>query len=449
MSAPFLTVPHGARYALRNLTAPAALLPRRHGESAELLRVDLLVADGRIAAIEPQGTLPADLGPDCAGSMVLPGMIDCHTHLDKGHIWPRQPNPDGTTDAAGIATARDREARWTAEDVRRRMDFALATAYAHGVVAIRSHLDSLAPQAAISFPVLADARERWAGRIALQASSIGPLDIFLTDEGRELADIVASAGGNLGCATMFRGVPNVPRPPEFDLAITNLFVLARERGLNVDLHVDETSDVNVQNLIRIAQIASRVDFPGRILCGHCCSLSLETDERITATLDACYDAGIDIVSLPTVNLFLQSRKPGVTPRWRGVAPVHEMRARGLRVAFGGDNARDPFYAYGDHDMLDTFTQAVKIAHLDYPLGDWVKAVTETPAAIMGLNGIGVLHEGAAADVIVLRARSYSELLSRQQADRIVIRNGRPIDTTPPDYRELDDLVGLEPAAARA
>jgi cytosine deaminase len=438
---PVVAVPGGTRYALRNLTAPSALVPPMDGAGAELCRIDLLVEDGRIAAVEPAGTLPTALGPDCDGSMVLPGLIDCHTHLDKGHIWRRRPNPDGTTVGAAIATAQDREAHWTAEDVRRRMDFGLATAYAHGVVAIRSHLDSLAPQAAISFPVLADARERWAGRIDLQASSIGPLDIFLDDDaGRELADIVAQYGGNLGCVTMFRGLPNVPRPAEFDLAIGNLFALARERGLNVDLHVDETGDADVLNLIRVAEIAARVGFPGRILCGHCCSLSLQTDERIAETLDACFDAGIDIVSLPTVNMFLQSRKPGVTPRWRGVAPVHEMRARGLRVAFGGDNARDPFYAYGDHDMLDTFVQAVKIAHLDYPLGDWVKAVTETPAAIMGLTDRGTFRAGGAADCIVLRARSYSELLSRAQADRVVVRGGRAIDTTPPDYRELDDLM---------
>jgi cytosine deaminase len=448
MLEPWFPIPGGARFALRNLTAPAALLAPRDAGASEVVRVDLLVDGGRIAGVETHGTLPAHLGPDLGGAMVLPGLIDCHTHLDKGHIWPRRPNPTGTTEGAAVATMQDREANWSAGDVRARMDFALATAYAHGVVAIRSHLDSLAPQAAISFAVLADARERWAGRIELQASSIGPLDIFLTDEGRELADIVARYGGNLGIATTFRALPNVPLPAEFDLAMTNLLALARERGLDVDVQVDETGDANVQTLIRVAQIATRVDFPGHILCGHCCSLSLQTDERIAETLDACFDAGIDIVSLPTVNMFLQGRKPGVTPRWRGVAPVHEMRARGLRVAFGGDNCRDPFYAYGDHDMLDTFTQAVKIAHLDYPLGDWIKAVTETPAAIMGLAGRGVLQPGVAADLIVLRARSYSELLSRQQWDRVVMRNGRAIDTTAPDYRILDDLVAQESYAAR-
>jgi cytosine deaminase len=31
-------------------------------------------------------------------------------------------------------------------------------------------------------------------------------------------------------------------------------------------------------------------------------------------------------------------------------------------------------------------------------------------------------------------------MARPQADRIVLRNGTAIDTTLPDYRELDDLM---------
>ncbi len=454
MPDPFFTIPPTPRYALRNLTAPACLLGvnvdvsvipsmSRDRHDPELRRIDLLIENGRIAAIEPAGTLPPELGPDLDASMVLPGLIDCHTHLDKGHIWPRKPNPTRDPMGATSATGEDRQSRWNADDVQRRMDFGLATAYAHGVVAIRTHLDSLAPQAAISFPVFAEARERWTGRIDLQASSIAPLDIFLTDEGRALADIVAESGGVLGCATIFRGLPNVPGTPEFDQAMTNVFALARERGLNVDLHVDETGDIETLSLIRIAQLAQQVGFNGKILCGHCCSLALQTDERITATLDACFDAGIDVVSLPTVNMYLQGRQANVTPRWRGTAPLHEMKARGLQVAVAGDNARDPFNAYGDHDMLDTFTQAVKIMHLDHPIGDWIKVATETPASIMGLPERGTLRVGMPADVIVLRARNYSELLARHQWDRVVIRNGRPIDTTLPDYRLLDDLMTLE------
>jgi cytosine deaminase len=165
-------------------------------------------------------------------------------------------------------------------------------------------------------------------------------------------------------------------------------------------------------------------------------------------MEACKEAGIDIVSLPAVNLYLQARgpfgsnTPRQTPRWRGVTLLHELKAHGLNVAIGGDNVRDPFYGYGDHDMLETFSQAVKIAHLDHPHGDWIRAVTAVPAAIMQLKQFGHVGRGTPADLIVLRARDYSEMLSRFQADRVVIRRGRAIDTTLPDYRQLDDLVRI-------
>jgi cytosine deaminase len=42
--------------------------------------------------------------------------------------------------------------------------------------------------------------------------------------------------------------------------------------------------------------------------------------------------------------------------------------------------------------------------------------------------------------VLFGARDFSELLARPQADRRVLRAGVPIDTTLPDYRELDDLV---------
>ena len=51
-----------------------------------------------------------------------------------------------------------------------------------------------------------------------------------------------------------------------------------------------------------------------------------------------------------------------------------------------------------------------------------------------------IEPGAPADLLLFRARGMTELLSRPQADRVVLRNGVAIDTTLPDYRELDDLM---------
>jgi cytosine deaminase len=62
------------------------------------------------------------------------------------------------------------------------------------------------------------------------------------------------------------------------------------------------------------------------------------------------------------------------------------------------------------------------------------------AAIAGFSYTARLEVGAPADLVAFRARTWTELLSRPQADRQVIRRGAPIDTTLPDYRELDDLM---------
>ena len=370
-------------------------------------------------------------------------MLDAHAHLDKGHIVPRARNQTGDLLGAAAVSGPDRRARWHAEDVRRRLEFGLQTAYAKGVVAIRSHLDSQAPQPSITFPVVKQLREEWAGRVELQPSTICPIDTFLTDKGRELADRVADMGGNLGCGTRFVAPMPSLVPPEFDTAMERIFTLAEERGLDLDMHVDESSDPEARTLIRIARMAVTRGFKGRILAGHCCALALQTDEFIRETMDAAKDAGIEFVSLPAVNLYLQARgNARRTPHWRGVTLLHELKAHGLKVAIGGDNVRDPFHAYGDHDMLETFAQAVKIAHLDHPHEDWITATTAVPAAIMQLPQFGTIGRGRGADLIVLRARDWHEALARFQADRVVIRNGRAIDTTLPDYRQLDDLVRI-------
>jgi cytosine deaminase len=112
------------------------------------------------------------------------------------------------------------------------------------------------------------------------------------------------------------------------------------------------------------------------------------------------------------------------------------------VAVASDNCRDPFYGFGDHDGLEVFNQAARIAHLDRPYSDWVNAITQTPADLMGLSNVGRIGVGLTADLVLFKARSFSELLSRNQHDRVVLRDGRAIDTTLPDYSELDNLVGF-------
>jgi cytosine deaminase len=417
---------------LRNAHVPSALLRTSVDlPPGDVVLRDIEIADGRVLRIAPSGVLTG-AGVDLDRGMVWPCFVDLHTHLDKGHIWPRAANPDGSRLGALSTVGADREANWNAADVRARMDFALRCAYAQGTRAVRTHLDSIGAQPWISWPVFREMREAWRGRIDLQAVALFHPDAARDHDWLErLADLVAESGGVMG------GVPYMEADP-LDY-LDRVFAHAERRGLDLDFHVDETNDPAAACLRLIAETALRRRFPGRIVTGHCCSLAVQRAEEVDRTLDLVARAGITVVSLPMCNMYLQDRTAGRTPRWRGVTLLHEMRARGISVVVSSDNCRDPFYAYGDHDVVEVYREATRIAHLDHPIADWPQSVTIAPASVAGFADGGIA-EGMSADLVLFRARTFNELLARPATQRTILRAGRPISRELPDYRELDPLM---------
>jgi cytosine/creatinine deaminase len=409
---------------LQDVTVPGCLLGRAEG----LVTTDITIRDGRI------GQGPATLVP-MRGAMLFPAFVDSHTHLDKGHIWRRTPNPDGTFDGALTAVRAEAPMYWTTEDLRARMEFSLRCAYAHGTGAIRTHLDSFPPQDAISWSLFTDIRAEWAGRIALQASCLVGCDMVGSDDFTRVADRVADHQGVLGLFTY--------PMPDFDARAERFFRMAMDRGLDTDFHADETMDPTVNTLAQIAQAKLATGDQGRTVAGHTCSLSVMAEDEALRTLDLVARAGIGIISLPMCNLYLQDRHRGRTPRNRGVTLVHEMRERGIPVAFASDNTRDPFYAYGDLDMVEVMREATRICHLDHADPHWSDAFLTAPAAMTGLPAPS-LAPGAPADLVICNARDWSELFARPQSDRIVLRAGRQIDRRLPDYRDLDTILSKAP-----
>lgn len=433
-----LSIPADGHYAITNASVPVSVLG--DATSGDLAKVDITIADGKISAIGAAGsaTLPQQI--DMRGDIVLPAFVDLHTHIDKGHIWARKENPDGTWLGALRAVMSDRETNWAASDVERRMDFSLRCAYAHGTAALRTHLDMAPPQHDISWSVFEAMRERWAGRIELQGVGLmGPDTILDAEKLRSVAVRTKAAGGILGGSTAVH--------PENPTIMRKLVEIAGELGLNIDLHTDESPDPAANALECLADAIIETGFTGSVVAGHCCSLAVQDDETAKRVIDKVARAGIAVVSLPMCNMYLQDRDNanGVrTPRWRGVTLVNELKAAGVKVAIASDNTRDPFYAYGDLDGFEVFREGARILHFDHPQADafsWARVVTADPAAIAGFVYKAELAAGAPADVVLLKGRTWTELMSRPQSDRTVIRAGKAIDTTLPDYRELDDLMG--------
>ena len=340
------------RLVLQNATVPAALVDDRAAGARTATGSSLVdichrrrQVSRRIA--KPRSRRPRlDLGPLSAGWCCRASSIATPTSTRATSGRARR-TPTARFLSALDAVGRDRVARWSAEDVERRMDFSLRCAYAHGTAALRTHLDSLPPQETISWPVFEEMRERWAGRIELQAR--------LPRHHR--AGARPTHGSRRSpTASPPRGACSAASPswcPTSTRCSTTLCARRPSAGSTSTSMPTRPPIPLAVSLDRIADAVLRNRFEGRVLVGHCCSLARQADDVARRTLDKVAKAGISVVSLPMCNIYLQDRRTdGTTPRWRGVTLLHEMKARGIKVAIASDNTRDPFYAYGDLDMLE-------------------------------------------------------------------------------------------------
>ncbi|MEM8865024.1 MAG: cytosine deaminase [Planctomycetota bacterium] len=427
---------------LRHVRIPAVLLDHEVALSTlaaplrqEFVETSIGIRGGKVVSIGDAELPPTASVIDVGGAILTPAFVDCHTHLDKCHIVSRCAIEGGDLHAAIDAVEQDKR-HWTRDDLRRRAEFGLRTAYAHGVRAMRSHVDvrreeEPAGPPADAVDVLAELREAWADRIELQLATLTPIDDFADETwARGVADRAAEHGLVLGAFCYMTA--------DFDALIARILMLAADRGLDVDFHVDETLDPDADGLARIAEEVVRQNFPRRVLCGHACSLAAMDEATAREHIELVAKAGLHVVTLPLTNLYLQDRQSGQqTPRRRGLTLVHELRAAGVAVSIATDNVRDPFFPYGDFDPLEAFREATLVGHLDSPVTSWLDALTHSPANAMGLQWDGRLRVGSPADLILWNARDDSELIGRPHGDRVVLRGGAECTAEGPDYRELD------------
>ena len=415
------------RYWLANATVPAALRP-----AGLPSRLSLRIEGAHIGAVQPQAAADAPVF-ELDGATVLSGFVDAHTHLDKGDLLAAGLRPERELLAA-VERVRDDYVRWSEAELRQRIGFGLRCAYAHGTRALNSYCDWSEPTGPLAWRVLQDLRREWAGRLELTLTSLAPIDELADPAHAEtIARAVAEGRGVLGWF-VYPGAPIEWLPRAFDLA---------ERfDLRLDFHVDEHLDPPQANLGAIARLARKRGYGARTVCGHACVLAALPPAECDTLLDAVAASGLALVALPFTNLYLQdaaAHGPRRTPRRRGLLPAHEARARGVPVAIGSDNHRDPFFPGGDLDPLQALALGALALQLDDPVEDWADTITTTPARLLHLAWDGVLRPGAPADLTLHPGRGSAEVLSRSGHGRQLVRAGRRVQPLLPDPRELDTL----------
>ena len=394
--------------------------------------VDLLVQDGRIAAVGPQ--LPAPEGVqaiDAEGWLLSPPFVDAHFHMDStlSHGLPRV-NASGTL-LEGIALWGELKPLLTPEAIAERALQYCDWAVARGLLAIRTHVD-VCDDRLLAVRALLQVREQVRPYLDLQLVAF-PQDGLLRAP-NALANLRRAL--DLG-VDVVGGIPHFERTmAQGAESVQILCELAAERGLRVDMHCDESDDPLSRHIETLAFHTQRLGLHGRVTGSHCTSMHSMDNYYVSKLLPLIAEAGVHVVANPLINITLQGRHD-TYPKRRGMTRVPELLAAGVNVGFGHDCVMDPWYALGSADMLEVAAMGLHVAQMTSAaaMRQCFDAVTVHNARILGLEGYG-LAPGCRADFVLLQARDPVEAIRLRAQRLLVVRGGAVLARAAPVHSSL-------------
>jgi cytosine deaminase len=305
-------------------------------------------------------------------------------------------------------------------------------AVARGLLAIRSHVD-ICDDRLLAVEALLHVRERVRPYLDLQLVAF-PQDGVLRSP-NALANLTRAL--DMG-VDVVGGIPHFERTmADGAESVRVLCELAAARGLMVDMHCDETDDPMSRHIETLACHAQRLGMQGRVTGSHLTSMHSMDNYYVSKLLPLMRESGVAAIANPLINITLQGRHD-TYPKRRGMTRVPELLAAGVPVAFGHDCVMDPWYGLGSGDMLEVAHMGLHVAQMtgQDAMRACFRAVTATPAGILGLEGYGV-DVGCRADLVLLQARDPVEAIRLRAARLAVIRGGKVIARTAPVTVALD------------
>ena len=364
---------------------------------------DIHIQDGLIAA-KHRGMETVDGG----GALLLPGLIEGHTHLDKttwGAPWHR--NEIGPTRAERIEY--ERAWRVASDHDADSRSLALARAFlANGTTRMRTHADIDPDIGLRHVHATQRTREAVAGFIDMQIVAFPQSGIVCQ---RGVADLMDAAladgadvvGGIDPCA--------IDRDPVRHLDI--VFALATKHAKPVDVHLHEPGEMGAFSLDLILERTEALGLHGKVTISHgFCLGMLPIAER-----DAL------LARMSRVDMRIATTAPaGIS-----VPTLAACRAAGVTIYAGNDGIRDSWTPYGEPDMLD---RAMHVGlrnglRRDVELAWALECVTSAAATGCGFAGYG-LTPGCRADVVLVDAETVAEAIVRRPPRKLVVAAGQVV-----------------------
>ncbi|UWR50947.1 amidohydrolase family protein [Phaeobacter inhibens] len=398
--------------------------------------LDLLIKggtlpDGSVADIGITGDTITEVAPsidatagetiEASGDLVAPPFVDPHFHMDAtlSYGLPRV-NASGTL-LEGISLWGELREEASVEDMVNRALTYCDWAASMGLLAIRTHVDTT-PDHLRGVTAMLEVREAVKDYIDLQLVAFPQDGLYRAENGRENLIRALDMG-----VDVVGGIPHFERSMQDGAeSLRDLCRIAADRGLQVDIHCDETDDPLSRHIETLAQETLRHGLQGRVAGSHLTSMHSMDNYYVSKLLPLIAEAGIAAIPNPLINIVLQGRHDSF-PKRRGLTRVKELLANGVTVGWGQDCVLDPWYSLGTGDMLDVAFMGMHVAQMTHPdeMAQCFTMVTESNAAIMELDGYG-LKKGDRASLVVLDAATPTEALRLRPARLAVVAKGKVV-----------------------
>ena len=355
----------------------------------DIVEGDVSVRDGRIESVGCAGSSRHDTVLDASGALVLPGFVQTHVHLCQTLFR------GFADDLALIEWLRTRiwpmEAAHTPASLRVSARLAACELLSGGTTSVLT-METVHDTDAIFEEVAAAGLRAVVGKCLMDADANVPGRLLqparaAIDESLALhRRWDGAAGGRIRAAFAPRFAVSCSR----DL-LEEVGSLSSSRGVLVHTHASEQqAEIDIverQTGKRNIEYFEAIGLASERLCvAHC----VWVDEREQAILAS---RRVKVLHCPGSNLKLGS----------GIAPVAELRARGISVSLGADGAAcnnrlDMF----DEMRLAAVLQSVRLGPGALPARDAIWMATREGARALGLESdIGSVERGKQADLIVV------------------------------------------------
>ncbi|MEE3119175.1 MAG: cytosine deaminase [Pseudomonadota bacterium] len=392
-----------------------ARLPGRDG----LYRLN--ISHGRFGEIAQQAaTVTPESGQmDAGANLVSPALVEPHNHLDAA-LTAGEPrwNQSGTL-FEGIECWAERKAMLNREDVTHRATETLKLFAAHGIQYVRTHVDVTDPELT-ALKAMLEVRAQTAGFIDLQIVAFPQEGIWSFPNGRELMEEAIRLG-----ADVVGGIPHFEFTRDYGAeSVRWLMELAHKHDRLVDVHCDEIDDPESRFLEVLAAEALRLDYGTRVAASHTCAMGSYNDAYCSRLFRLLKKANLRFLSMPTESLHLQGRFDSY-PKRRGITRVPELLDTGLKVAFGQDSIRDPWYPMGNGNLLRTLDVGLHACHMlgMSRINTALELITDNGAAALNLEEYGIAP-GLPARCAVLQGQTPYEVLLGQRPVLASVRDGQ-------------------------